>query len=208
MPNDKVATPVVDKNGKQTTVHKKVYVAPKNRVANIVAPLSVPIPNRFEERDELRAQRIEEATVGTDHEWTRKYRVPVVHGLGSNTYFIATLAAPEENIWGSDYLEATDDEAALIGSYIQYRMSDYYESYQAASRKQPLDIDSGVNTTGFAKLERGWIYNKATWRGQPFAPRIDEEQYSNLMDLIDRMESFAGRPNERWSEWKTKNGLI
>ena len=208
MPSDKVPTQIVDKNGKQTTVHKKTYVAPKNRVASVIPPLSAPIPSRFEEKDERTVANIEKYTVDANHEWTRKYRVPVVDGLGSTMYFVATLAAPGETYWGRDFLEATEDEAALIGSYIQYKMSDYYEHYQAQSRRHVVDIDNGVNTTGFGKMERGWIYNKATWQGQPYAPRMDEEQYPNLIELMDRIETFASAPSPRWEAWKTSNGLI
>ena len=214
MSDNTVATPIVDKNGKQTTVHKKAYKSPSNRVANVVPTLSFETNQPFSEKDERIKERFEEHTVGVDHPWTQKYRVPVIKGLHPRMNFVATLAAPAQDTGGNDHygeahLEASDDEAALIGSFIQYKLSIFREGFLASLRKHPIDLDDGVNTISFAKTDRGWIYSKATWDMQPHSPYADSPvQYPNLIDLMDKIENWTDKPKESWVSWKTENGLI
>ena len=180
MPNDKISTPIVDKNGKATTVYRKSYTMPdKNRLRGIVAPVSTPVPTQFDSKDERRMNVLQEGIADIDHEWTRKYRVPMIHGMHPRVHLVATLAVPEKEIV-TEYLEATEHEAALIGSYIQYKLSGYYSEHAIGGmRRHPVDVDEGGNTTSFAKLDRGWVYRNITWSNQPFYPYRDGKQYTN-----------------------------
>lgn len=207
MGTDKIPTSIVDKNGKQTTVHKNAYVAPKTRTANIVPQLSAPIPD-LNENDEHITNLLNKAVVDIDHEWTQKYRVPVVPDLHTGLSFVAALVTPGESSFQKEFLAASDDEAALIGSYIQFKLSAFREGFKASIRKHPIDLDQGVNTTIFAKTEDGWIYRKATWTMQPFSPISKEDgQFFDLSQLIDRIERSGLKPSEKWNNWKLENGL-
>lgn len=146
-------------------------------------------------------------------DWKIKYRVPVVEDGFGDKYYIACLVFPYPGdkiaeIWQTQ--EPDEDDAKLLGQYIDFRIHKWYNSrWIRLMREKSLDIDSGVNTVSFRKSAKGWHYARLTWRsGPPFIPILsDPKQFPTLLEIIDHERSIGGKPDVRWEEYKTVNGI-
>jgi len=143
-------------------------------------------------------------------EWAEKYRVPVTSSMFSSTYYVATLVVPQAGVderlpWKPE--TPTEEDAALLSKYIEYRVNSWYGRPTMDDRE--LDIDPGVNTTHFMKTSVGWHYSQRSWRSGPmFIPTIQaEKQFSTLLAIIDHERSFGGEPSAPWERFKTENGI-
>jgi hypothetical protein len=149
-----------------------------------------------------------EDTVDLQHPWVTKYRVPPVDSLYPSFAFIASLATGGDML--DNFLAPTDEDAALVGAYIDYYKSYWYgDSYLRQLAQYPLDLDGGANTTSFALSNKGWVYRKSTWQGQPQFPYWNSEiQYGTLLDLINSIETRSDNGiNPRWTSYKLDHNI-
>jgi hypothetical protein len=144
-------------------------------------------------------------------EWATKYRVPVTSSMFSSTYYVATLTVPADGAddglpWKTEM--PTEEDAALLSKYIEYRVNSWYGRPTMDDRE--LDIDPGVNTTHFMKSSVGWHYSHQSWRSGPmFIPTIQaEKQFPTLLAIIDHERTFGGEPSVPWTRFKEENGIV
>lgn len=152
-----------------------------------------------------------------DHPWVAKYRIPMLSSYHPSFYYFVTLAdyCPEHegvpNLWGIE--TPTEEEAAIVGSYIQFKVADqgFREPYLKEIRSRILDIDGGYNTISLAKRDRGlgWGFVRMSYRDSILYPYYNAEtKYHNLVDLLDFIESYSNNePREAWVEWKTAHNI-
>lgn len=153
--------------------------------------------------------RLEEA-VDLQHPWVTKYRVPPVNSLYPNFSFIASLATGTEENTLDNFLEPTDEDAALVGAYINFYKSRWYHgSFLRELEQYPLDLDGGANTTSFALSTHGWVYRKVSWQNQSQFPyRNSEIQYATLIELLNSIETRGDSgPSPKWVEFKLANDI-
>lgn len=145
--------------------------------------------------------------------WARKYRVPVVEALNPNKQYAACLVVPKEGdelakAWG--FLTPTDNDAKLIGQYIEFKLELWYSPYAIQTMKKlPLDIDRGGNTVSFVFTQGGWRFARASWRvGPPFVPIITAKvQYPTLLKLMDFEQSINGVASPKWEAFKVAHEI-
>lgn len=103
--------------------------------------------------------------VTLDHDWVRKYRIPMVASEYPRWHYEVCLVVPAEDHKhpSLEFLWPNEDEAELIGRAIEHRMLWYRESWRDKMREQPLDVDGTTNTLILAKTNEGWQYRKRTW---------------------------------------------
>jgi hypothetical protein len=118
----------------------------------------------------------------------------------------------------------TDDEAAILASYLDLRLTWYNDGYRQRMAERPLDTDSGTNTVVFHKWGAGdWGYRRAsftvglTWTVA--GPGLREQntlgltgrdvQPHSLIMLLDRIQQHGSdEPSPRWEEWKAIHPAI
>lgn len=152
-----------------------------------------------------------------DHPWVAKYRIPMVSSYHPDYHYFVTLAdyCPEHedmtNLW--DVETPTEEEAAIVGSYIEFKVADqgFREHYLNEIRSRILDIDSGYNTISLAKRGHGlgWGFVRMSYRDSILYPYYDAEtKYYNLVDLLDFIETYSGnQPRDSWVDWKMAHGI-
>lgn len=150
-----------------------------------------------------------------DHPWVEKYRIPVMGSYYPTFFYFVTLTMPEPeaqvDVWHVE--EPTEEEAALIGEYIKYRISTFgfYDTYIEKINARQLDVDSGINTISLGKDKtRGWVYRMMTWSmGPATVPDLySTVRYPSLIDLLSRIEDNNERyPNEKWRAWRKERNL-
>lgn len=142
--------------------------------------------------------------LGLDHPWAQKYRVPVLSHYSCGVFVIAGLVVPDPDMpdyLNLNYVTPTEEDAQLLGDYIQHRIQTwYYPNYANQMAQYPVDVDPGVNTVTFMKTaDRGWLYHRMTW-DQPPAPLYGSKiRYNTLMDVIEAERGPYSA--EKWSEW-------
>lgn len=107
-------------------------------------------------------------------------------------------------------LRPTDQEAALLASYLEeYKTQWYNERYIAHMAEKPLDVDGGANGVTFHKYgENDWGYRRRTWRmgpqWVPNGPHIKDRTVGpmSLLSLMDHIHTVVGEMTPRWVEWK------
>lgn len=149
--------------------------------------------------------------VDLDHPWVKKYRLPVSEVATNKCYFMELRLPPtEDNKWNGLAMP-TEEEAALLGSYLEYRIDRYgfYEHIIKQMREKPLDTDSLVNTVTFYKYKNdAWRYQMLTWQHGAWPFFNAEKQYYSLMELLDKIEVFCDEPNAEWIQWKINHKLV
>lgn len=154
--------------------------------------------------------------VDMNHPWTRDYRVPMMSGQPWRNYFVVLrvpLRKPRGGlVANSTVMMPTEDEVKIISSYIDFRVASYGLNAHAESliRQRPLDTDDLVNTLTFQKWSNGtWAYSMATWTLHGPKPFMNEEKFTDIVDLLDLIEkdwsTDAVRP--AWAEWKAEHGI-
>lgn len=135
------------------------------------------------------------------HPWAVRYRIPVLTELPQWNYEVALIVPPAEpREW--DRLKAiwpTEEEAEVIGSYIDYRRAWYREDLAARKLQRPLDVDAGTNTVTLVKTENGWRYQRATWTMHGFWPLLNQPEFqatytpdkAGLIALINKDNTFG-----------------
>lgn len=141
------------------------------------------------------------------HRWVGQYRIPVVRTPYPRwKYEVALVICDDELIWPG--IEPAEDEARIVGSYIDYRRSYYNASWAAKMLARPLDVDSSTNTVILLKRPDGcWCYRRMTWTsGYPLVPPAahlvpDAPQYVELVKLLDRINEYS----RNWPTWKANH---
>ena len=144
--------------------------------------------------------------------WAEKYRVPVVPGLNARERYVACLIVPQETDELAKiphFQTPSDDDDALVGKYIQFRLSLWYGvDFIARLKQAPLDINPGVNTVSFVKAQDWWHFARASWAQTSclFFPILSgEKQYPTLLELMNFELSGA---NKVRLEKFLKNGTV
>lgn len=123
------------------------------------------------------------------HPWATKYRIPLISGYGPSWLYEVALIIPESEDNWRKAIWPDEDEAKLIGDYINYRRDYYNQSYQNKMLAKALDVHSSTNTVSLIKtLDRGWGYNRMTWTSGPafvYEP--------TLTALLDRINEHSNR---------------
>lgn len=151
-----------------------------------------------------------------DHPWVAKYRLPMLSSYHPSYHFFVTLAdyCPEHedmtNLW--DVETPTEEEAAIVGSYLEFKIADqgFREHYLKEVRSRVLDLDSGYNTISLVKRIRGgWGYVRMSYRDKiPYPYYNSDTKYDNLVDLLDFIETYSGsQVREAWTDWKTAHDI-
>jgi hypothetical protein len=144
-----------------------------------------------------------------DHPWVKKYRLPVVYGTGANYAYYLTIHVPEENpSYEPDVMAPTEKEAEILASYKDFIIArqGFRESFLDELASRPVDVDYGrFNTKCFEKRINGnWAYYIQTWRHGPWPFWNADEQYPDLVKLIDHLEKTFP---DKWNEWKKEHGI-
>jgi len=107
-----------------------------------------------------------------EHEWAKRWRIPLVHSWNPRWKYEVALVVPPVTVWDHiNFVWPTEAEAAVIGWFIECRMDYYNDRWRKQMRHRPLDVDDSTNTVILAKVDDHWHYAMATWRsGPPLAP--------------------------------------
>jgi hypothetical protein len=112
----------------------------------------------------------------------------------------------------------TDDEAAMLASYLDLRLTWYNAGYRQRMARRPLDTDSGANTVIFHKWGAGdWGYRRASYthglmwtvggpglrNNPPLGLTGPAAQPHTLLALLDRIKQLGtDEPDAGWEAWK------
>lgn len=148
--------------------------------------------------------------------WAKDYRLPVIRDLNPERSYVSALVlfGPESAFADSiNTVAPTEDEAELLGLYIQYRNERWLQPYfiQQMKDQDSVDIDPGVNTYLFMKSEhRGWLYRMNSWTMGPLViPDYGSSDNFTLLELLDhRVMVTAGEPDEKWEKFKRDNYIF
>lgn len=114
------------------------------------------------------------------HPWATKWRIPLVATPYPRWFYEVALVVPRGEFEWLNVVWPTDDEAEIIGSYIDYRRDYYRESHQRKMLARALDVDGSTNTVILAKTEAGWRYRCASWTSGGLWPYLDNaDQQAN-----------------------------
>jgi hypothetical protein len=128
-----------------------------------------------------------------------KYRIPLVHTSHPSWNYLVSVC-----VW--DLYRAqrpTDDEARMIGSFIDYQRSRYRAHWQEKLRTRPFDMDGGFNSLTLIKhANGGWGYRRRTWEyGPMFVPSWEDDPES-LEAVLDRIYTYGDHLMGDWAQWK------
>lgn len=150
------------------------------------------------------------------HPWAARYRIPLIDHLWPGWKFEVALVRPRRReLYGAVW--PTEQEATIIGSFIDYRRNYYTDIWQARMLERPLDADSGTNTVILLKTADGWRYRKATWSTGSW-PYIDTDpavaarftpDAVGLVAIIDHEQNYGGEwVSPRYAAWKQAHADI
>lgn len=151
--------------------------------------------------------------VQLDHPWAKKYRLPVLNSWYPQFYYMLTVAVayPDDVEYAvfDDIETPTEEEAAMLGSYLEFRKKTLFnERYIAEMETKALDINRGGPSMSFVKRNKyRWGYVRSTWREQNPVPGYGSTHLiEDLEELLDMIEyHFIGNPSERWGAWKAEH---
>ena len=144
--------------------------------------------------------------VTLDHPWVERYRIPLVGSAYPAWRYEVALVVPSsdpgEPLPDFNLYEATwpsEEEAAVVGSVIDFRRSYYGEHWQTKMLEERLDVDSGTNTLVLIRRQGGWGFRLSTWRyGPTFVFAEGRADRAGLISVLDRhWGEYAA-----WAAWK------
>lgn len=153
--------------------------------------------------------------VDMNHPWVEKYRLPVIDSTNPRYGYIVSVVVPRED---DEYAKLfnlaapTDAEAAVIGSYLEYKVETlgYRSGYLAKMRERALDVDDTINTITLVKRTDGsWAYSRITWT-QPPAPFVNASYVpKSVIEILDYIEKdyMTKETKAEWIEWKRAHSL-
>lgn len=161
----------------------------------------------------MAGKAFEEVTM--EHPWVKEYRLPVIDTLWPRHNFFVTVTVPSADEEASDFYMVTaptDEEAAVIASFMQYTIARqrYYDSFLNKMAEEELDVDNGFNTISIIKRKDGtWAYKRSTWtQGHSPFPGSNLSKNS-VMELLDYIENncMTNEPDAKWTAWKQEHNL-
>lgn len=142
-----------------------------------------------------------------EHPWAKQWRIPRITCVYPDRQYEVALCVPhpgkaQHPLW--DSVEPTENEARIIGSYIDFRRSCYREGWAAKMLEQPFDEDDSTNTVILVKTNRGWKYRRASYYGgallYPHYGDPEESNYPpNIIGLAALLEFINKYGN--WNKW-------
>lgn len=156
--------------------------------------------------------------VDMNHPWVSQYRLPVLpryESMSRYSGYILSVVVPDKNDGSNELFNIgtpTDEDAAILGSYLNYRIErlGYRAGYLERMREKPLDFDSSINTVSIIKRQDGsWAYHKVTWEHPPKPFFNDPYVPKTVMELLDYIEKEIGGEgiNANWAAWKQSHNL-
>lgn len=155
------------------------------------------------------AKTLDDELLQADHPWVAKYRLPVLYGTHPRFYYFVTVAVPEENpSYKPDHICPTEEEARILASYKDFIINrqGFRESYLNEMAERIVDVDPGFNTKSFEKRTSGnWAYQIQTWRHGSWPFWNADQQFPDLVDLLDWIEKTFP---DRWNDWKAEHNIV
>jgi len=154
---------------------------------------------------------IDDELLQADHPWVEKYRLPVIHGTHPRYHYYVTVAVPLENPkdYEPEIITPTEEEAKVLAAYNAFTrdrqgLRQYYVTEMA---ERVVDYDpSRFPTKSFEKRKSGnWAYRGINFRTGTWPYWNDEQQFPNLLDLIDWIEKTFPT---RWDAYKEEHGIV
>lgn len=145
------------------------------------------------------------------HDPLTAMRIPVVGSAWPRWYYIVAFDSGRID---DETFRPTDEEAAMLRSYLDEYIDRYYnETWKAKLKDRPFDIDGGANGLIFRKWGEGdWAYRRQSWSMGPTYvpehPRIRGQREKpmgplSLVQVMDRTHSHGDEePSKNWVEWK------
>lgn len=143
------------------------------------------------------------------HQHVTEKLVPVTDDIPAILY-IASLTKSS--------VEVTPKEADMLRSYIEYKCETFYglsfDRFVArwSMSGKPFAAIAGHNTVTFLKRSAtDWAYRRVSWRNGPWffpQPATGDGKPLTLSALLDRIETFAGEPTEKWTRWKAEHPRV
>lgn len=145
----------------------------------------------------------------TEHPWAAAdgLRIPLIEAMNPRYSYEVALVVPHEH---SPALWPCEEEARVIGSFIDYRREHYDVWYQEKMKREQLDVDPTTNTVVLRLIEGGWQYRLGTWdHGPIFAPiEGTSPGVAGLIAVLDRYRTIDGEIVKRWADWKVSHPEI
>lgn len=154
-----------------------------------------------------------------DHEWCTKWRIPIVNTVMPTWRYEVALVIPsnETDLFQQNIIWPTEDEAEVIGSFIDYRMTYYNDGWARKMREQRLDVDSSTNTVILGKRRVGWGYRLASFTTPALWPYPETPSEiaakctpdkAGLIALLDKYKNIGDHIHQPWLDWKTEHPEI
>jgi hypothetical protein len=116
--------------------------------------------------------------------------------------YVAVVAIlPEGNLWVPG-LPPTEAEAAMIASFIAYKLSAHLYPHQVTAMRAERLFDTW-HASPYVLCNRGkdgWMYNRPTWRTGPLFAPYEKPEPLTLAGLLDLIE----HDSDRWATWKAE----
>lgn len=138
-------------------------------------------------------------------------RIPVTTSHPQWYYTIA-FAGRSDDLFDDDKNDRPDEvETEQLASYLEFLLSNLFESYRARLRERPFDIGVNNATRVFRKWgPDDWSYRLSSWHLPPYSPPAPSSRGSgtplSLAQVLDRAEYSDGRNGSRskpWLAWKS-----
>lgn len=143
-----------------------------------------------------------------DHPWAKAYRIPLVSDYPAWKYEVALVHVGGGFSEGHHWAATTpsEEEARVVGSYIDFRRSYYGPHWAAEMLEHPFDVDSGTNTVVLLRTATGWAYRRASWtQGPPYvASPVPGADVSGLIALLDHVNDHS----TTWGPWKADHSGV
>lgn len=149
------------------------------------------------------------------HPWVHQYRLPVIEFMNPNYGYLVAVTVPTAEQEASKFYmltSPTDDEAKIIGSFLEYTKSrqQYRQGFPLGMLELPLDLDNTFNTISIMKRKDGtWAYKRTSWTQGP-SPQIGwDKQCNSVVEILDYIENdcMTGKANDKWTAWKQENDI-
>jgi len=157
----------------------------------------------------------------------REFKVPTCGTIYPSVFWIACVVVPAEdgsNLHGAICPE--DFEVVQIASYIDFKLTSFYnESCAARTKERALPVVAGHNTVTFVKLPAeqregwsesavGWGYRRTSWQtaSWPHGYPGSAKQVAlplTLLQVLDKIEDFGSSGvSPKWTAWKAEHADV
>lgn len=144
-----------------------------------------------------------------DHPWAQRYRIPRVQTTHPRWRYEVALRVPDGPEvtlkLDGDVIEPTEEQARIIGCFIDYRRSYYRSHWAARMLERPFDIDDTTNTVILACLSDGWRYRRESHRDGELWPYYNDPRRADYPPTTAGLIALLDHINDHsvWRQWKT-----